>query len=159
MTRTFFTSAHHFGHVSILSPKMNAPRPFALVQEHDRTLIACWNAVVRPDDIVWLLGDFAYRATPEHARGVFHRLNGRKFLIRGNHEELGDSLPWDGPVKGRHARPRARPRHKGLGRLASVGRPARRASPTDGLRGARLPVLVAVGLDADRADRRCDGWG
>lgn len=32
MTKTFFASDHHFGHVGILSPKMNAPRPFASIQ-------------------------------------------------------------------------------------------------------------------------------
>jgi calcineurin-like phosphoesterase family protein len=99
MTRTFFTADHHFGHAGILSPKMNAPRPFASIEEHDRTLVDCWNAVVRKGDVVHHLGDFAYKCAPAHALGVFRRLNGRKFLIRGNHDELAESLPWDGPIR------------------------------------------------------------
>lgn len=97
--RTFFTSDHHVGHKGILSERMNAPRPFASIQDHDETLVACWNAVVRPDDTVWHLGDFAYKCRPDHALRFFRRLNGRKFLIRGNHEEIGETLPWDGPVR------------------------------------------------------------
>ena len=99
MARTCFTSDHHIGHVGVLSLKMNAPRPFASIAEHDETLVACWNAVVGPDDIVHHLGDFAYRCTAEHALRVFRRLNGRKHLIRGNHDELAEALPWAGPVR------------------------------------------------------------
>lgn len=99
MTRTFFTADSHIGHQGVLSERMNAPRQFATIQEHDETLVACWNAVVRPDDVVWHLGDFAYKAKGDHALRTFRRLNGRKFLIRGNHEEIGETLPWDGPIK------------------------------------------------------------
>ena len=99
MTRTFFTADHHFGHAGILSPRMDAPRPFASVEEHDRTLVECWNAVVRKDDVVHHLGDFSYRANADHALRIFRRLNGRKFLVRGNHDKVGASLPWDGPVQ------------------------------------------------------------
>ena len=99
MARNFVTADLHVGHRGILSPRMHKPRPFATIEEHDETLIACWNAVVRPDDIVWHLGDFAYRCTPAHALAVFRRLRGRKFLIRGNHDALAESLPWDGPVR------------------------------------------------------------
>ena len=100
MARTFLTADHHIGHTGILSPRMAAPRPFTSIAEHDETLVACWNAVVRPDDTVWHLGDFAYRCRHGHALRVFHRLNGRKFLVRGNHDKIGESLPWDGPVMG-----------------------------------------------------------
>ena len=99
MTRTFFSADHHFGHAGILSPKMNAPRPFASIEEHDRTLVACWNAIVRKEDVVHHLGDFAYKCTPGYAASLLRRLNGRKFLVRGNHDEIGKSLPWDGPVR------------------------------------------------------------
>ena len=61
MPNTFFTSDSHFGHASVLAPRMDRPRPFATIEEHDEALVAAWNAVVRPDDIVWHLGDFAYR--------------------------------------------------------------------------------------------------
>ena len=99
MARTFFTADHHFGHAGILSPKMASRRPFADVREHDETLIACWNAVVGKDDIVRHLGDFAYKCDPSYALSIFRRLNGRKYPIRGNHEKIGERMPWDGPME------------------------------------------------------------
>ncbi|TXM73728.1 metallophosphoesterase [Methylobacterium sp. WL69] len=99
MPRTLLTADSHFGHKSVLSPRFNNQRPFASIDAHDEALIAAWNAVVRPDDIVWHLGDFAHKCSPNHAASVFSRLRGKKFLVRGNHDQgLGDRLPWDGPV-------------------------------------------------------------
>lgn len=97
MSRQVFVSDTHFGHRAILSPGMQAPRPFASIEEHDETLIANWNAVVRPDDTVWHLGDFCYRCGEDYARSVFGRLRGKcRFLVRGNHDRIGARLPWDG---------------------------------------------------------------
>jgi calcineurin-like phosphoesterase family protein len=77
MSRQVFVSDTHFCHAGILSPRMQNPRPFASIEAHDETLIANWNAVVRPDDTVWHLGDFCYRCSEGHARSVFDRLRGR----------------------------------------------------------------------------------
>lgn len=90
----FFTADTHFGHAGILSPRMRSPRPFADIQEHDEALVACWNAVVGPRDVVWHLGDFAYRSDESYARAIFGRLNGTKHLICGNHDKLAKRLPW-----------------------------------------------------------------
>lgn len=95
---TYLTSDTHFGHGGLLSPRMGRPRNFRTVEEHDEHLIAAWNNRVCRDDIVWHLGDFAYGCGLAHARAVFDRLNGRKFLVRGNHEQRGERLPWDGPI-------------------------------------------------------------
>ncbi|MCJ2130992.1 metallophosphoesterase [Methylobacterium sp. E-045] len=98
MPQIFFTADSHVGHQGILSPRMHAPRPFASIQEHDETLVARWNAVVRPEDTVWHLGDFAYQCSEAYARGIFERLNGRKLLVWGNHDRIGARLPWAEPV-------------------------------------------------------------
>ncbi|GJD46027.1 hypothetical protein AFCDBAGC_3907 [Methylobacterium cerastii] len=99
MPRTFFTSDSHVGHRSILSPRFDRPRPFASIEAHDEALVAAWNAIVRPDDIVWHLGDFAHKCSFDHAASIFSRLRGKKYLVRGNHDAgLGERLPWDGPV-------------------------------------------------------------
>lgn len=98
MHRQLFVSDTHFGHAAILAERMSLRRPFASIQEHDEALIARWNAAVRPDDTVWHLGDFCYRCSEAYARDVFRRLNGRRFLVRGNHEKIGARLPWDGPI-------------------------------------------------------------
>jgi len=96
--RIFFTSDGHLGHRAILGSRLGLSRPFASIEDHDEALIANWNAVVRPGDTVWHLGDFCYRCPEAKARAYFARLHGRKFLIRGNHDKIGVRLPWDGPV-------------------------------------------------------------
>ncbi|WP_294640413.1 metallophosphoesterase [uncultured Aureimonas sp.] len=55
------------------------------VDEHDDALVDLWNAVVRPGDVVWHLGDFAYK-TKRHPQEHFRRLNGVKHLVMGNHD-------------------------------------------------------------------------
>lgn len=92
---TFFTSDTHFGHANIIR---YCSRPFASTQEMDESMIANWNAVVRPDDEVWHLGDFAHGADGKHVRAVFHRLNGVKRLVVGNHDRAETlDLPWAAP--------------------------------------------------------------
>ena len=104
----FYTSDTHFGHALMLSPTLTKtrPRPFANTSEMDEVLIRNWNAVVRPDDIVYHLGDFAFGLGDElRVRSLFARLMGRKRLIIGNHDvrkggELHPAiagLDWDEP--------------------------------------------------------------
>ncbi|MBE7199650.1 MAG: metallophosphoesterase [Parafilimonas terrae] len=91
----YLTADTHFGHSGILSSRMSRPRPFASIEEHDEALIAAWNNRVRPTDVVWHLGDFAYGASAARCREIFNRLNGTKHLIRGNHDQARTlSLPW-----------------------------------------------------------------
>lgn len=108
---TYFTADTHIGHAGILSPHMHCKRGahFKTISEHDEALVENWNAVVAPDDEVFHLGDFAYKTSFEYARAVYSRLNGRKRLIRGNHEKLGCRLDWvsqhdfvEVTVEGRH---------------------------------------------------------
>lgn len=58
MSKTWFTADTHFGHSNIIT---HCSRPFASVDEMDRCLTANWNAVVQPDDDVYVVGDFAFR--------------------------------------------------------------------------------------------------
>lgn len=90
---TFLISDTHFCHSAII--RMCA-RPFSDVREMDECMIASWNGVVRPDDTVIHLGDFAHRAEPDRLQKLFARLHGRKHLIRGNHDNAAtQALPWE----------------------------------------------------------------
>ena len=80
--KNWFTSDSHFGHTNIIT---HCDRPFTSVEEQDATLIANWNALVRPNDDIWHLGDFAFRNS-KAAASYLARLNGRKHLIWGNHD-------------------------------------------------------------------------
>ena len=91
MTR-FFTADTHFGDHRVLNIHR---RPFSCAAEMDQSLIARWNSVVRPDDEVWHLGDFA--RSVRAAEEVLGSLNGRKYLLRGNNDPAGVEL-LDGRV-------------------------------------------------------------
>lgn len=91
----YFIADTHFGHTGILD---QAARPQRDIESHDRQIIDNWNAMVRPTDTVWHLGDFAGEDVAfDYVASVFRRLNGRKRLIAGNHdgEEVRAKLPWE----------------------------------------------------------------
>lgn len=87
----FFTADTHFGHAKIIE---HAKRPFATVGEMDEVLINRWNAVVRPNDDIWHLGDFAFRCERigKTASDYFVRLNGRIHVVWGNHDDKDAKL-------------------------------------------------------------------
>jgi calcineurin-like phosphoesterase family protein len=90
----FFTADTHFGHANIIR---YCNRPFHSIGEHDAALITNWNAVVRPADEVYVLGDFIFAKTVDEVESVTQRLNGRKYLIRGNHDRVAiceSSFEW-----------------------------------------------------------------
>jgi calcineurin-like phosphoesterase family protein len=90
--QVFFTADHHFCHQSVIGM---CGRPFDNADEMDSAMIECWNAVVGKHDVVWHLGDFAHRADPERARKIFHKLNGQKHIVIGNHDRKHtQDLPW-----------------------------------------------------------------
>ena len=80
----WITSDTHFGHKGILSfcPKT---RPYADVDEMNEAMIRDWNRKVAPDDTVYHLGDVAFMPW-EKAVQLLNRLNGKKILIKGNHD-------------------------------------------------------------------------
>jgi calcineurin-like phosphoesterase family protein len=81
---TWVTSDLHFGHANIL--KFNpATRQFRDVEHMNESMIHMWNAVVQPNDLVYILGDVAF-TNPKKATEIVSRLMGRKVLIEGNHD-------------------------------------------------------------------------
>ena len=62
----------------------------------DRTIVDNWNAVVKQEDDVYILGDFCFRAS-KGALWYLKQLKGRKHLIIGNHD--GDLLKDEEAVK------------------------------------------------------------
>ena len=84
----WFTSDLHFGHKNIIK---FCNRPWETTEEMDEALIANWNSVVGEKDIVFDLGDFAF-ATNGRWKDILQRLNGKHYLILGNH----DVTRWPG---------------------------------------------------------------
>lgn len=82
MIDTWFTSDSHFGHENVLEFEKEH-RPFSSLEEMHEVMIERWNSVVKPKDVVYHLGDFAFGRKNIAIAG---RLNGRKKLILGNHD-------------------------------------------------------------------------
>jgi calcineurin-like phosphoesterase family protein len=96
MVKTWVCADHHFGHAKILTFKREdgTPlRPFKTLEEHDETIIANHNALVQPQDRVYLAGDVVLNRRYLHLLG---RLNGRLVLVKGNHDicKLKEYYPY-----------------------------------------------------------------
>ena len=79
----YFISDIHFNHANVIKYDN---RPFANITDHDEANIANWNSVVSDKDDVFYLGDFAF-GSEETVAKYWHRLNGRKHFIQGNHDK------------------------------------------------------------------------
>lgn len=84
--KTFLYSDPHFSHFGVcrfLRNDGSKLRPYEHPDEMDDDLVMRYNSVVAPNDKVYFLGDVAI-----NRRGlqVLYRLNGRKILIKGNHD-------------------------------------------------------------------------
>jgi calcineurin-like phosphoesterase family protein len=102
----FFASDYHFRHQK---PYNTFKRPdgrflryeFANAEECDEAMIERHNAVVKNNDRIYMVGDIAF-----HKRDLplLDRMNGRKVLIKGNHDlcELKDYLPYFDDIRGVH---------------------------------------------------------
>ena len=84
--KVWFIGDSHFFHKNIIR---YSSRPFETVEEMNEKLIYNWNNVVKKNDKVIMTGDFAL-SSRDRIIEVGRLLNGRKTLIKGNHD--GGSL-------------------------------------------------------------------
>ena len=80
MGKIYFIADTHFGDERILRYEN---RPFDNAEEMDRELIRRWNAKVNAEDTVYVLGDFGAGG---YESDVLSKLNGKKYLVKGNHD-------------------------------------------------------------------------
>lgn len=97
MAETFFTSDLHIGHRLVSKLRTGFDEATArksengdnyAIAEHDDRLARNWDATVKNDDIVWVVGDISIGGN-RPTRAALNWLNarpGRKRLIKGNHE-------------------------------------------------------------------------
>jgi calcineurin-like phosphoesterase family protein len=95
---TFFTSDTHFSHARIIDL---CNRPFGSVTEMNEMLVHNWNALVRPDDTVYHLGDVALGPIEDSLKYI-QRLNGYKILVVGNHDRMFPPMAKNKPEKIAH---------------------------------------------------------
>lgn len=81
----YYTADLHFGHEANLG---KSARPFLTVDDMEVILVNNWNRAVKPEDTVYIIGDFISRSrrSPAH---YLEQLNGKKHLVIGNHDG-----PW-----------------------------------------------------------------
>ena len=81
----FYIADCHFGHDKV---RLLDGRPFASVEEMDEAMIVRWNERVRKKkDEVVILGDLCL-GKGEQVNELLHKLNGKKYLVTGNHDRL-----------------------------------------------------------------------
>ena len=94
---TWFTSDTHFYHNNIIE-LCNRPIGIPLNSEREERVAAMnqimidrWNEKIKPQDMVYHLGDFAF-CNKTKRKEIIGQLNGQKHLVRGNHDP--DSNQW-----------------------------------------------------------------
>lgn len=80
----YFIADTHFFHSNIIN--LNN-RPFKDYEQMHKTLIINWNSYISEYDDIYILGDFAYKGTGIEVTQLLKRLNGKKYLIKGNHDK------------------------------------------------------------------------
>ena len=81
-TKIHITSDNHFNHKNIIK---YCDRPFSNVEEMNEVMIKKWNEMVRKNDVVFHLGDFA-KGNSWTIKKIRDRLNGIIILLKGNHD-------------------------------------------------------------------------
>ena len=77
----YFTADFHIDHANIIR---FCKRPFKDIGEMKEKIISNWNNLVKQEDIVFHIGDFAMNNTNKEE--IISRLNGQVILIKGNHD-------------------------------------------------------------------------
>ena len=86
-SKKFYTSDLHIGHQNCI--KFDN-RPFSTLEEMHDTIVENWNSVVKKDDDVYILGDYAWRN--EIGLEILKKLKGKKHLILGNHDKINEHM-------------------------------------------------------------------
>lgn len=81
----YYISDLHFFH-SAMNERMDH-RGFQTVEEMNEYMITKWNSKVRKNDDVVIIGDLSW-GNAEETNTLLKRLNGRLYLIQGNHDRF-----------------------------------------------------------------------
>ena len=91
MPDIFVSADIHFNHKKIIE-YCNRPWTF---EEQNEEIISRWNNLVKPNDLVYFLGDMMLIRKKDHGtakmqecRDLIKRLNGEIILIKGNHDNF-----------------------------------------------------------------------
>lgn len=88
----YYIADCHFFHEA-LNTQMDH-RGFSSVEAMNTYMLRKWNAKVRPNDEVVILGDLSW-GKPEETNALLKQLNGRLYLIEGNHDRFLRNTAYD----------------------------------------------------------------
>jgi len=91
MSKVFVISDTHFGHEAMLGFKRTDGSPvrdFPRLDDMHQHMVVQWNTTVGKDDLVLHLGDVAFSGQAYDT--IMPLLNGKKYLIRGNHDRFSE---------------------------------------------------------------------
>jgi calcineurin-like phosphoesterase family protein len=86
--RNWFISDTHFNHAAVIE---YCRRPFPNIEEMNAAIVQRVNEFVRPEDILWVLGDIVW-GNPSNVENHLRSLNGYKKAILGNHDPSREKL-------------------------------------------------------------------
>jgi calcineurin-like phosphoesterase family protein len=93
---TWIISDTHIGHKNILEFEPSRLAQMSIdgyeAENHDAWIIYRWNLVVKPEDTILHIGDFAFKYIAE----TIEKLNGHIILILGNHDGKGTEQKYQG---------------------------------------------------------------
>ena len=88
----YYTSDLHIGHENIIRL---CKRPYSNAREMGVDIIKKWNNKVTPNDTVYILGDMFFKYEDiEVVNTILKQLNGKKILIKGNHDNFLNQIKW-----------------------------------------------------------------
>lgn len=83
--KTWIGSDFHWGHTNIMKFCPETRGHYRDVAHMNQDMIDQWNRMVAPEDLVYMLGDIAFMGAYDASK-IMNSLNGRKILIKGNHD-------------------------------------------------------------------------
>ena len=86
IARTFVTADCHFASWAFM---LGPWKVFSQAEEEE--IIVNWNATVKPEDLVFYVGDFCDGGLAE-LMSYRQRLNGKIILVKGNHDKFSDEI-------------------------------------------------------------------
>lgn len=75
--------------------KLMDKRGFDNIEDMNEYMISQWNSVVQKRDEVVILGDFIMSKDVKRAKEIILRLNGKKFMVLGNHDHVLRKTTFD----------------------------------------------------------------